>query len=80
MRTDCPKHGKAEVELDLRQRSKEVSVSMDCKGLKFTDTDDPSKLAAAGIPVPRATIFLQKEVPLNSKLFSDAIQGWRNLD
>ncbi len=58
------KKGKAKVDLDLRQWSKEVRARMDCKKLKFTDTDDPAKLAAAGVPVPRAALFLQKEVPL----------------
>jgi len=58
------KHGAAEVTVDLSQWSKEVKVSLDCEGLKFTGTDDPAKLAAAGIPVPRAALFFQKEVPL----------------
>src|SRR5262245_42133385 len=53
------KHDKSKVELALRQSSKEVRVSLDCKNLKFTGTDDPAKLAAAGIPVPRAVLFLQ---------------------
>src|SRR5262245_51485330 len=58
------KHDKSKVELALRQSSKEVGVSLDCDNLKFTGADDPAKLAAAGIPVPRAVLFLQKELPL----------------
>ncbi|MEX2138609.1 MAG: hypothetical protein WD894_05070 [Pirellulales bacterium] len=58
------KHGGSKVELDLSQWSKEVHISLDCENLEFTGTDDPAKLAAAGIPVPRAARFLQKELPL----------------
>lgn len=58
------KHDATKVELDLRQSSKEVRVSLDCQNLKFTGTGDPANLAAAGIPAPRATLFLQKELPL----------------
>jgi len=60
------KHGNVKVELDLSQRSKEVSVRLDCKGMKFTDTDAPSKLVAAGIPMSRAALFLEKAITLPS--------------
>jgi hypothetical protein len=58
------KNGKVKVELDFRQGSKDVSVRLDCKGLKFTGIDAPSKLVAAGIPVSRAALFLEKAIPL----------------
>ena len=58
------KHEKVVVKLELKQWSKEVKASLDCENLQFTGTDDPAKLAAAGIPVPRAILFLQKELPL----------------
>jgi hypothetical protein len=58
------KHDQSEVELSLSQWSKEVRVSLDCEGLKFNGTDDPAKLVSAGIPVPRAVLFVQKELPL----------------
>jgi hypothetical protein len=57
------KHDGVKVKLDLSQSSKEVNVSLECDSLKFAGTDDPAKLAAAGIPVPRSTLFLQKEIP-----------------
>lgn len=58
------KHGKSEVKIDFRQGSKEVRVDLDCEKMKFNGIDDPAKLAAAGIPVPRAAVFVQKELPL----------------
>src|SRR5262249_15132651 len=58
------KHGKAWVQVDLRQSSREVRVSLDCEKLDFTGSDDPAKLASAGIPVPQAALFVQKELPL----------------
>ena len=69
------KHGEAEVELDLRQWSKEVRVSLDCKNLKFTDTDDPAKLVAAGIPMPQATLYLQKEIALPASVEQQRYDG-----
>lgn len=57
-------HDDSQVELRLSQWSKMVRVRLDCEGLDFKGTDDPSKLVAAGIPMPRATVFLQKEIPL----------------
>lgn len=58
------RHDKAVVQLELRQRSKEVRVELDCEKLKFSGIDDPAKLAQAGIPVSRAALFVQKELPL----------------
>jgi hypothetical protein len=58
------KHGDASVEVRFSQSSKEVRVRIDSKGLKFTGVDDPAKLAAAGIPAPRAALFVQQEIPL----------------
>jgi hypothetical protein len=58
------KHDAAVVQLELRQRSKEVQVGLDCEKLKFSGIDDPAKLAQAGIPVSRAALFVQKELPL----------------
>jgi hypothetical protein len=56
--------GQAVVEVDLSQRSQGVQVRIDCKNVEFTDTDNPAKLAAAGVPVPRATVILQQAIAL----------------
>jgi hypothetical protein len=54
----------ARVEIELDQYSDEVvSVELDCEGLEFDGVDDPATLIAAGIPQPRAYVFLQKEIP-----------------
>lgn len=54
----------ARVEIELDQDSDdEVGVSLDCEGLEFDGTDDPATLIAAGIPQPRAYVYLQKEIP-----------------
>jgi hypothetical protein len=58
------KHDRVKVEVELRQWSKEVKASLDCENLSFDGTDDPAKLVAAGIPVPKAVLFLHKELPL----------------
>src|SRR5262245_10060231 len=58
------KHEAASVKVELRQSSKEVKVTLDCEKLQFTGTDDPTKLAAAGVPVARAIKQLQKDFPL----------------
>jgi hypothetical protein len=58
------KHGGVKVEVELRQWSKEVRANLDCENISFAGTDDPAKLAAAGIPVPKAALFVQKELPL----------------
>lgn len=57
------KHEAAAVKVELRQGSKEVRVSLDCEKLQFSGTDDPAKLAAAGIPVARSVLVLQKDFP-----------------
>lgn len=56
------RHGEAEVELDLSQRSKAIHVSLDTDGLDFAGVDDPAKLATAGLSMPRAVLFMQREV------------------
>jgi len=58
------KHGGVKVEVELRQWSKEVRADLDCENISFAGIDDPAKLAAAGIPVPKAALFVQKELPL----------------
>ncbi|MEQ8790901.1 MAG: hypothetical protein RIC55_31855 [Pirellulaceae bacterium] len=58
------KHGAATLEARFSQSSKEVRVRIDTRGLKFSGADDPAKLAAAGVPMPRAALYLQKELPL----------------
>ncbi len=58
------RHEPSKVEIDLSQWSKEVRIRMDCEKVKFTDTDDPGKLAAAGIPVSPAVLYINKEVPM----------------
>jgi hypothetical protein len=58
------KHGKVKVEVGLSQWSKEVKANLDCENISFAGTDDPAKLATAGIPVPKAALFVQKELPL----------------
>jgi hypothetical protein len=58
------KHGEAQVELTLDQRSDGVKVSMDCRGLSFAGANDPAGLVAIGLPQPRAYVFLQKEIKL----------------
>jgi len=58
------KHEAALVKVELKQWSKEVHISLDCEKLQFTGTDDPVKLVAAGVPVPKAILKLQKDFPL----------------
>jgi hypothetical protein len=57
------KHDGAKVDIELSQRSDGVNVFMDCEKVDFAGVDDPAGLAAAGIPQPRANLYLQKEVP-----------------
>ena len=52
-----------------------ATSDLDCENLKFNGTDDPAKLAAAGIPVPRAVLFLQKELPLPAGAVNVRIHG-----
>ena len=56
-------HDGYQVDLDLDERSDEVAVKIECEGLDFSNSGDPEKLAAAGVPQPRAYLFLQKELP-----------------
>jgi hypothetical protein len=58
------KHDRTSVKVDLRQGSKEVRVSLDCEKMQFNGSDDPAKLAAAGIPAARSALFVQRELPL----------------
>lgn len=53
----------ARVEIELDQGSDESRVSIDCEGLEFDGVDDPAALVAAGVPQPRAYVFLQKQIP-----------------
>ena len=57
-------HDDVKVKVRLSQWSKEVRVRLDCKKLKFTDTDNPTKLAAVGLPVPQSALFIQQELTL----------------
>ena len=57
------KHEGEKIEIELRQSSNDVDVSMDCEGLDFGGADDPAGLLAAGVPQPRSYLYLQKEVP-----------------
>lgn len=55
---------KVVIELDGDEDEEDpVSVSMDCEGLDFSRTSDPGALIEAGVPQPRAYVFLQKETP-----------------
>lgn len=56
-------HDGYQVDLDLDERSDDVAVTIECEGLDFSNSGDPEKLAAAGVPQPRAYLFLQKELP-----------------
>jgi len=56
-------HDGYQVDLDLDERSNDVAVTIECEGLDFSNSSDPAKLAAAGVPQPRAYLFLQKELP-----------------
>lgn len=58
------KHGASKIEVSLRQSSKAVDVDLDCEKLKFNGVDDPATLAAAGIPVAKSALLVQKEFPL----------------
>lgn len=57
------KHDGAQVVIELDQGSDDVDVNMDCEGLDFEGTADPAGLVAAGVPQPRAYVYLQKEIP-----------------
>jgi hypothetical protein len=56
-------HDAAQVVVELDGDDDEVSVSFDCEGLDFSQASDPANLIAAGVPQPRAYIYLQKQVP-----------------
>ena len=56
-------HEGAQVQVDLDARSDDVAVSIESEGLDFSQTSDPAKLVTAGVPQPRAYLFLQKELP-----------------
>lgn len=56
-------HDGYQVDVDLDERSDDVAVTIECEGLDFSNSGDPEKLAAAGVPQPRAYLFLQKELP-----------------
>lgn len=56
-------HDGYQVDVDLDDRSDSVAVSIECEGLDFSQSSDPAKLASAGVPQPRAYLFLQKELP-----------------
>ncbi len=53
----------AKVVLELDQRSDAVVVSMDCEVLDFSNSSDPAALIKAGVPQPRAYVFLQDKTP-----------------
>ncbi len=57
-------HKQCQVELRLSQGTDGVEIEMDCRGLSFAGTNNPAGLAAAGIPQPKAYLFLQKEIAL----------------
>jgi hypothetical protein len=46
--------------MEFDMGSDEVTVSMDCEGIDFSRASDPAALIAAGVPQPRAYMFLQK--------------------
>jgi hypothetical protein len=56
-------HDGYQVDVDLDKRSDDVAASIECEGLDFSNSSDPAKLLAAGVPQPRAYLFLQKELP-----------------
>lgn len=56
-------HDGYQVDVDLDKRSNDVAVSIECEGLDFSSSSNPAKLVAAGVPQPRANLFLQKELP-----------------
>lgn len=56
-------HDDAQVVIELDGDDEEVTVSFDCEGLDFSKASDPTNLIAAGVPQPRAYVYLQKQVP-----------------
>jgi len=56
-------HDGYQVDVDLDKRSNDVAISIECEGLDFSNSSNPAKLVAAGVPQPRANLFLQKELP-----------------
>ena len=56
-------HDGYQVDVDLDKRSNDVAVAIECEGLDFSNSSSPAKLVAAGVPQPRANLFLQKELP-----------------
>ncbi len=57
-------HDDSSVEVDFSQWSGFVRVRLDCDELDFAGVENPAALAAAGLPVPAAVLFFQKEVPM----------------
>jgi hypothetical protein len=55
-------HDDAQVVVELDGDDEEISVSFDCEGLDFSKASDPTSLIAAGVPQPRAYVYLQKQV------------------
>jgi hypothetical protein len=56
-------HDDAQVVVELDGDDEEVTVSFDCEGLDFSKASDPANLITAGVPQPRAYVYLQKQVP-----------------
>lgn len=56
-------HDDAHVVVELDGDDEEVSVSFDCEGIDFSKASDPTNLIEAGVPQPRAYVYLQKQVP-----------------
>ena len=55
-------HDGVEIVVEFDKHSDGVQVSFDCEGLDFAGTSDPAALITAGVPQPRAYVFLQKHV------------------
>ena len=69
-------HGESKVVVELTKNSDgEVDVDLDCEELTWEGIHNPVGLVAAGVPQPRALLFLQKDVPrpegANSLEFED---------
>jgi hypothetical protein len=55
-------HDDAQVVVELDGDDEEVTVSFDCEGLDFSKASNPATLITAGVPQPRAYVYLQKQV------------------
>lgn len=51
------------VEVDLSERSKGIQARITARGLNFEGTNDPAAMVKAGLPQPRAYLYLQKHIP-----------------